>query len=269
MLKEGQVVEQGTFKELLAFDGLFASMWADQVSATEDPATSLTVGSVDKGVLVEKGEDDERPVEEQVSKDAFVSPTQGSPFVPSPKPLSVVDFTSSEPALQKEDTTKTPEGVFFPSTEPYDVSEGKSITTEVSPQADVSSPPLAFPTSPEPERDDQGSSIRAAPAVTFGAEVNPSRTGTPDPDSEPKRKRISSQNFQRLARRISVSAKRQGSAMIPSSMIPTIPGLMKRDSSPRVSVDDGSQRDTDSAAGSTRGDDKGKKKKDKKDKSRK
>ncbi|KAF7782451.1 hypothetical protein Agabi119p4_1827 [Agaricus bisporus var. burnettii] len=269
VLKEGQVVEQGTFKELLAYDGLFASMWADQVSATEDPAVSLAAGSVDRGVVLENSEDDERPVQEQISKDAFIIPSQGSHIVPSPKPLSVVDLPSSESALQKDDIAKTTEGVSFPSAEPYDVSEDRTTAAEAPPQPDVSSPPLAFPTSPEPERDDQGSSIRVAPAVTFGAEVNSSRIGTPDLDSEPKRKRISSQNFQRLARRISVSAKRQGSSMIPSSMIPTIPGLMKRDSSPRVSVDDSNQRDVDSATGSIKGDDKGKKKKDKKDKTRK
>jgi hypothetical protein len=281
-LKEGQVVEQGTFKELLALDGLFATMWADQVSATEDAAVSVTVGSIDKGVLLENGEDDERPVEEEVPKDTLTSPSQEIPFVPSPRPLSLVDFASSEPALQKDDAVKPTEGVLFPNAEPYDVSDGKSTTAEVPPQVDVpstpfafpssqvdaSSTPSAFPSSPDPDRDDQ-SSNRVAPAVTFGADINPSRTGTPDPDSEPKRKRISSQNFQRLARRISISAKRQGSGIIPSSMIPTIPGIMKRDSSPRVSVDDSNQRDTDSATGSTKGDDKGKKKKDKKDKSRK
>ncbi|EDR09151.1 uncharacterized protein LACBIDRAFT_249450, partial [Laccaria bicolor S238N-H82] len=41
VLKDGHIVEQGTHKELMALDGIFASMWADQVSSTEDPPVSI------------------------------------------------------------------------------------------------------------------------------------------------------------------------------------------------------------------------------------
>lgn len=34
-MKDGQVVEQGTHSELLAMNGLFAQMWADQISSTD------------------------------------------------------------------------------------------------------------------------------------------------------------------------------------------------------------------------------------------
>jgi hypothetical protein len=63
------------------------------------------------------------------------------------------------------------------------------------------------------------------PGIMFPQGVSTlERTGTPDPESETKRKRISSQNFQRLARRISVSTKRAGSV----SGIPIL-GNLRRD----------------------------------------
>ncbi|KAG2099651.1 P-glycoprotein, partial [Suillus cothurnatus] len=33
VLKDGRIVEQGSHRELLELNGLFASMWADQISA--------------------------------------------------------------------------------------------------------------------------------------------------------------------------------------------------------------------------------------------
>ncbi|KAJ8581560.1 P-loop containing nucleoside triphosphate hydrolase protein [Rhizopogon salebrosus TDB-379] len=39
VLKEGRVVEQGSRKELLELNGLFASMWTDQISTPEEPMT--------------------------------------------------------------------------------------------------------------------------------------------------------------------------------------------------------------------------------------
>lgn len=263
VLKDGRVVEQGTFKELVALDGLFASMWADQASATEDPAVSLAAGSVGKGASTGHDENDEAVIEEQHPTGNHASREEAR-LVATPEQLSTLDLPPTETISQKDDAAQpVSEAIAFPSSAP-DADETKDNEMKVVPasfpQDNSSSQPLAFPSSdPEP----QGSGMKPAPAVTFGDGVNPSRTATPDPESEPKRKRISSQNFQRLARRISLTTRRQGS----SSMIPSIPGL-KRDSSPRVSVDD-SARDADSATGSVKGDDKGKKKKDKKDKSRK
>ena len=58
--------------------------------------------------------------------------------------------------------------------------------------------PVEFPTNsemPQPEMPRSESPASITPAVTFGAIVNspPSRTGTPGPEDESKRKRISSQ----------------------------------------------------------------------------
>lgn len=249
VLKEGQVVEQGSFKELLALDGLFASMWADQVSATEDAAVSVAAGSVGKDASPENGEANEGLTEDQRPSDSVISPQEGY-IVATPEQRSTVD-------LAQKGATLEPESLAFPSSTHDDAVDGKGAETNEGsvqfPQESTSPPPLSFPSS-EPE----GSSTK--PAVTFGADVNQPRTGTPDQESEPKRKNIASQNFQRLARRISLTARRQS-----SSIIPNIPGL-RRESSPRVSVDDNSARDTDSATGSVKGDDKGKKK-EKKDKS--
>jgi len=126
---------------------------------------------------------------------------------------------------------------------------------------------VEFPTTTskmhQPEMKRSDSPISFTPAVTFGVNSPPSRTGTPGPEDEGKRKRISSQNFQRLARRISLSTRRQGSV---SSIITNIPGL-KRSESPRGSTDDNDTRAeaTDSPASKVKGDGKGKsKKKDKK-----
>lgn len=127
---------------------------------------------------------------------------------------------------------------------------------------------VEFPTTstPQPEMRRSDSPVNFTPAVTFGVSSPPSRTGTPGPEDEGKRKRISSQNFQRLARRISLSTRRQGSI---SSIIPNIPGL-KRSESPRASTDDNDTRaegtTTNSPASSVKGDDKGKSKSKKKDK---
>ncbi|KAG1721520.1 hypothetical protein EDB19DRAFT_1917260 [Suillus lakei] len=37
VLKDRQIVEQGSHRELVELSSLFASMWADQISASEDP----------------------------------------------------------------------------------------------------------------------------------------------------------------------------------------------------------------------------------------
>lgn len=88
------------------------------------------------------------------------------------------------------------------------------------------SAPIAFPTSTSDETASQKApSSTQTPGITFAQGVStPERTGTPDPESETKRKRISSQNFQRLARRLSVTTKRAGSV----SGIPIL-GNFRRD----------------------------------------
>ncbi|KAG6813687.1 hypothetical protein H0H92_008535 [Tricholoma furcatifolium] len=277
VLKDGQIVEQGSHKELLSQDGIFATMWADQVS-TSDDRISMDDTSVKKEV---SGYAVEEPVE-QAEVEAIPAASESSEAPAADAATEVPEVI----AVQQTKLIAFPTGDDTPEIEPQQeevVSSSPLIHAPV-PITPVMAP-LAFPTSDEPEDevetpaqiqsqpdtpkpDSERVSTPQAPAVSFPAHLNtpPSRTGTPDPESEPKRKRISSQNFQRLARRISTTARRQSAAILPN--IP-IPGL-KRDS-PRVSVDDNSQRreGTDSPAGSIRGDGEGKKKKEKKDKTSK
>jgi hypothetical protein len=266
VLKDGQIVEQGSHKELLALDGIFASMWADQVSS-DDPAHSIGDTSIKKevpGYTVEESEPlAAKPGWEQDAAPAIPEPSE---VMVSADDLDIVP----EPSLAVE-TLAEHEG----QAEPVPVAFPKSETGEpdsqpvVNDDTDVpisslptAAEPLTFPATEDVSSPPPGAvgSPGQGPIVTFGENVNTSRTGTPDPESEPKRKRISSQNFQRLARRISLTTKR-------TSSISILPGL-KRDNSPRVStegVGEGSLR-TESPAGSIKSDaDKGKKKKDKKE----
>jgi len=265
-------------------------MWADQVSANEDPAISIGGNSIKKeisGYNVEAVE----PIEESQPRDTVdvPFPTDAEPPKNSDSqedvPTTVQDASSTEisqtqqpwnsdaPVAREELADDlVPKSNF--QVEALDASK----PAEIPALAAVTSAPIAFPTSDDQsdiQRQDETPPAAptpvVSPGVTFGISVNspPSRTGTPDPDSEPKRKRISSQNFQRLARRISLTTRKGSSSSI-------IPGL-RRDQSPRVSVDDAARPESstagtsnDSPAGSIKGDDKGKsKKKAKKDKNKK
>lgn len=222
VLKDGQIVEQGSHKELLALDGVFASMWTSQTdSASGDPAVSVhsakpEVSGYSADITKTATTDDDDDVAPEVpTKIELLDSPAATAEEPEPE-------GSAPTADQAAETAFT-----FPSSELVPEPESSSkVQSEPEPPA---SPVVAFPVS-----DDNQSishSVPPTPAgVTFEATSTPPRTGTPDPDSEPKRKRISSQNFQRLARRMSISTRKQGS-------ISLIPGL-KRSDSPRVSVDD-------------------------------
>ena len=241
VLKDGQIAEKGSFRELTQIeDGVFASMWADQVTS-DDPLANGSIRKRVSGYSVDtSGVNDDltsKHVEgaELISLDPELSENakEGSAVGPATdlQALPEMEMTKDEAILMDEPESTEPSAV------PATVFE--------------------FPTSAEPI------SI-LGPSVTFGSSVNspPSRTGTPEPDVDPKRKRISSQNFQRLARRLSLTTRRQGSS---SSIIPGIPGLGKRDSSPKVSIDEASRGEsstvrnsTDTRADSLKGDDKSK-----------
>lgn len=291
VLKDGHIVEQGTHKELMALDGIFASMWADQVSSAEDPPISIGESSAKReaspyDVETTDLNDEVLPEDPIVIAgpalvDNVVDPLSDLPAsiaqeespdntdLPKPEdldlstlavstpvafPSPVVAFPSSEPSLDSVavETVDLPRLASVPIASPIPVTP-------------VSSQVVQFPTEPTSETIERQPErvISPTPGVTFGADVlsQPSRTGTPDVDAEPKRKRISSQNFQRLARRISLTTRRQSSSssILPSSIIP---GL-KRDQSPRVSTDEGTRGESstrsahESPAGSIKGDDKG------------
>ncbi|PFH52007.1 hypothetical protein AMATHDRAFT_57687 [Amanita thiersii Skay4041] len=245
VLKDGQIVEQGSHKELLARDGIFASMWADQVSSSEDVAASIGGSSKKEltGYTIESqinNEDDDEIVASQI--------------------IGGQDETGNKHMDQIQESREVASGpVAFPLSPsvPATGSVQFPIDQTIPPDQSVADP-VAFPTASEPQ-DIRSPTPIAAQTVTFDTNMSSPRTGTPDLEGETKRKRISSQNFQRLARRISITARRQSSSFIPG---------LKKDSSPRVSSDDGSPRPevSESPSGSLKAEDKGKKKKDRKDK---
>ncbi|KAJ6558561.1 mitochondrial half-size ABC transporter [Mycena vulgaris] len=279
VLKDGQIVEQGTHTELLAIDnGVFASMWADQISTSGSLSTPVAGANNPlpeaeiSGYSVEPDlpEGDAEPVAEDlgVSDSALTGGTM-EVALESPEP-DVVDTAqiSDEPetkAADEEMSSPAPAPsvapIAFPVSDPV-------ISSPISPTSPLAGEPLTFPVSDDTSavQEQETPTPVQTPGVTFEPGLA-SPTTSPDPEAEPKRKRISSQNFQRLARRISLTTRRPGST---SSISSIIPGL-KRDKS----GDDGSIRgegsgrnSIDSPTASLSGDkDKGKgKKKDKKDK---
>lgn len=294
VLKDGQIVEQGNHTELLAQNGVFASMWADQVSSSdpisrkssfvkEEPsavdnvsgqamdAAEQALESQDLGVDQASLHPEEQASRskaasfKEAAKEASIKGEGSSAKVDSP----VVAFPSSDPVDEEPAETHSSTmngGVSFPAATPvaaapiaFPASDSASVIQRepsvASPTPDAASSPPAVPT-----------------GVTFEDSTSP-RNGTPDPETEPKRKRTASQNFQRLARRISINTRREG------SFASIIPGL-RRDksdagSTPRVSADEGSRGEgssvtavmTDSPAPSVKEEDKKLRKKDKKRKS--
>ncbi|KAJ7188480.1 mitochondrial half-size ABC transporter [Mycena filopes] len=273
VLKDGQIAEQGTHTELLALDGIFASMWADQISTSGGLATPVTdtknllpdaeiAGySTERELPTETSEAvvdaEEAVVEDGDMAGTLAGITLEEPAIESSEPF--MSPVSEEPLVQVDDPAPSvPESaapIAFPISEP-----------EVSAAVTASSPePFKFPVS-----EDAASPEPAAVATPTGVTFEPglaSPTSSPDPDAEPKRKRISSQNFQRLARKISLTTRRQGSTS--SSISSMIPGLKRDKSGDDNSIrgGEGSGRNSiDSPTASLTGD-KGKgKKKDKKDK---
>ncbi|KAG1721522.1 hypothetical protein EDB19DRAFT_1917263 [Suillus lakei] len=71
ILKDERTVEQGSHRELLELDGLFASMWADQVSASEDPKAPAGYDVDDDAPVVNIPESDKcsTAVEEHIAVD--------------------------------------------------------------------------------------------------------------------------------------------------------------------------------------------------------
>ena len=252
VLKDGQIVEQGTHKELLEVNGVFAAMWADQITATGEQAVDDGPKEVLNGYQI----DDAIPVSEPTITDVDAAPTQDTaelaseapvqetlPVQETPQSGSVLDVPAAAAVAgtQVDDTLIT-----FPSSNKAAGSDATS--SKVNPVAfpTSDSAPIAFPgTSSDEAASQKAPSTGQAPGITFAPEVGtPERSGTPDPDAEPKRKRISSQNFQRLARRISVTTRRAGSI---SSSIPIL-GNLRRDAS-SASAAPQAQAATDSDAG--------------------
>ncbi|KAI0044969.1 hypothetical protein FA95DRAFT_1522067 [Auriscalpium vulgare] len=257
VLKDGHIIEQGSHKQLLELNGAFATMWADQITASEDPV-DIPTKEVVEGYDVEQ---DPAPVDSALVADDApeaagleVPQETAEPLVESPAhipaeiaPVEESTHDTVEPAVEEEVTSAPPDvvaPVAFPSSDPEPEPAANAAGTE-------SPAPLAFPTSDDAASQREAPSsppLAQSPGITFAPGVaTPPRTGTPDPESEPKRKRISSQNFQRLARRISVTTRRAGSA----TSIPIL-GNLRRDSSATQAAPV-AQSSTDDGASQTAG----------------
>ena len=242
-------------------------MWADQVAASETDH-EVTIDIKDLKSKEEPGYDVEQEEQRQpattheepaASTDATAAEPAGEPSAPShhTAPSEPQDELAAHDQPSEGASTAAPEvppkdaevsaPVAFPSADTESVAHAPEASAGEAPA------PVAFPGSDDTASQAQSEAAPAVaatstPGVTFDPTVDntPSRTDTPDPDAEPKRKRISSQNFQRMARRISITTRRGTTSIIPT--------LKRNEStnSPRGSTDEGPsvRSDTESPAGS-------------------
>lgn len=119
----------------------------------------------------------------------------------APAPKSYAEAAAVEPKAEKEHPLRD------------DSTGGAPESAEAS--IAPAQAPVTFPSGGDDAASSKPPSI-APPSggITFSPDVNspPSRSGTPDPDAGPKRKRISSQNFQRLAKKITMVRRNSSSA---------------------------------------------------------
>ena len=247
MLKDGQIVEQGNHKQLLKLNGVFATMWADQINAAGGLNEAVSGYQIDNAIPI---------TDQSVTEDIDAAPTQDTaePLAEASKaPVdetapaqdTILEGTRPQAALSPDESAAA--AVAGTQVDDTPVSGGLPMSNFALPVAfpTSDSTPVAFPGSTSDEAASQKApSVTQAPGITFAREVGtPERTGTPDPDSETKRKRISSQNFQRLARKISVTTRRAGSI----SGIPIL-GNLRRDATASASTSAPAQASTDSDA---------------------
>lgn len=276
VLKDGEIVESGSHRDLLAANGTFAAMWAEQISAAADGEgvpdfDNASGSSAPSGYAVDVTEEPTAAPEPQVMP--AEPSTQHPDLAPGPvlppasfHELEVTghDELKAQAALLNFPSESAPEGEAPTVEEPKDEPSHSALVTEGGPsyaaiaapktEPEPTSAPVAFPSSdapisfpssndvpvafpsgaddassiqiqqtdsprPEPETSTPRDSIDvsptppavASPGVTFsqGDSQHGSRPATPDPSSpEAKKKRMSTQNIQRLARRISVSGRK-------------------------------------------------------------
>ncbi|KAI0780187.1 hypothetical protein C8Q74DRAFT_1263689 [Fomes fomentarius] len=266
VLKDGRIVEQGTHAELLAQGGVFADMWADQVSSTDEASAhrkSALVNGFDLDGAVPTGGQDElngAPVgTEEIAQDVLredkanavateEKPTESAPFPVADGAEATVPAEHEGAGAEPAADAPAAAPVAFPSSEdvaPVSFPSADSPAPVAFPVSDIPAP-IAFPGSPETGSLREGSVAERAqtPGVTFRDTQTPERSGTPDPETDGKRRRtLSTQGIQRLARRISITTRRQGSSTsIPALASSIIPGL-RRENTARSSTDEGSSKD--------------------------
>ena len=277
-------------------------MWADQVSST-DEASAHRKSTVVTGFDIETAVQDaptlvsEEPAllgTEEIAQDKLADnearPLDAAEEITPATPVVFPTTDGADEAAVPAERPEAPSAEAGPdSSAPVAFPSSDDSAPVAFPSADESAPvafptsgsaaPIAFPSSPE------NGSVRgsiaeriAGPGVTFQESATPERTGTPDVDADGKRRRtLSTQGIQRLARRISITTRRQGSTSggIPAIASAIIPGL-KRENTARSSTDEGPSGDvvaskdspspsvtSDSAVGKPKG---SKIRKDKKDK---
>jgi len=256
VLKDGQIVEQGNHQQLLKLNGVFAGMWADQISAAGLPV-DVGLGQGVTGYQI----DDAIPVTDGlVTADIDAAPTQDTaePLAEAPEAPAQETAPTQDTVLEgtRPDATLSQDGsttAVAAGTQVDDAPQAVADIVELSGSDAPPSNPVAFPTSdstpvafPGSTSDETASQTTGqAPGITFAPEVStPERTGTPDPESETKRKRISSQNFQRLARRISITTRRAGSV----SGIPILGNLRRDGTSTPTPAQESTATDSDAGA---------------------
>lgn len=271
VLKEGQIVESGSFRELLVQNGIFATMWADQVSADDElvDRASYQKDAVSGYTIDREGKLEEiepQPSEVLPSVSDVASPEPQNPFA---DPI-VIDFVeerlitespqphqidlSDEPPIDRKETEPVEteaEQLEDEATRPFEAA-APSISDNTAPIANfpLSEPPADPVVAPSPvpspapiEFPSSQPEMATSPGVTFGAGVNtPPRSGTPDLEGRSKRIRKTSQNIQKLARTLSFAARRQSSGT-GSSITKVETG------SPRTSREDSSASRMEGSAG--------------------
>ena len=222
-------------------------MWADQITASSGLSVDGGLREPVSGYQI----DDAIPLSDKpVTADIDAAPTQDTA-----EPQTEAPEAPTRDIAPAEDTV-------LGRTRPQDMisPDGSAAAAVAGTQVDDAAPskanpvafptsvsaPVAFPTSTSDETASNAPSASQTPGITFAQGVpTPERTGTPDPESETKRKRISSQNFQRLARRISVTTKRAGSV----SGIPILGNLRRDTTSGSGSGSTPAQESTDGDGG--------------------
>ena len=168
---------------------------------------------------------------------------EASETAPEPEASALVAFpTSDESAPVTFPSEDGPKEAVAPSESaaPVAFPASEASAPIAFPAASDGSAPIAFPGSETASQDTRSVTERAqSPGVTFQNVATPPRVGTPDVDQEGKRRRtLSTQGIQRLARRISISGRRQGSTAS-AILANAIPGLKRADTA--ASHDSGSR----------------------------
>lgn len=291
VLKDGQIVETGGFRELLAQNGIFATMWADQVSADDEV--------VDRSSLQKEANPGYNMGGDNKVEEAELQPLREEPSsateVASPEPQNpfadpiVIDFAeipaTESPQTPQVDLSSDPPTDKCPELEPEAAVQPEDETRKLHVEAavpSVSSPDATlavFPSGPAPDPTAVSSPVTfpssppvdspTSHGVTFGGVDTPPRSGTPDPEGKPKRIRKTSQNIQKLARTLSFAARRQssGTGSSVTKVETTSPRTSREDSS--VTRGEGSVggESTEASVGSADKETKGKGKKSKKGRS--